>query len=136
MEFSGDIRIKVGNRIRQLRKELLLSQESLAFKAGLDRTYIASVENGKRNLSIMSLYGTFSCSAPLVPDGANKKNSEYSGFNGAIVLIISSSLLLRENIPLCKSAFTDSGCCLRNTFHGELFIIVAPAADNPPRFAS
>ena len=52
MEFSGDIRIKVGNRIRQLRKELLLSQESLAFKAGLDRTYIASVENGKRNLSI------------------------------------------------------------------------------------
>ena len=55
MEFSGDIRIKVGNRIRQLRKELLLSQESLAFKAGLDRPYIASVENGKRNLSIMSL---------------------------------------------------------------------------------
>ena len=55
MEFSGDIRIKVGNRIRQLRKELLLSQESLAFKAGRDRTYIASVENGKRNLSIMSL---------------------------------------------------------------------------------
>ena len=55
MEFSGDIRIKVGNRIRQLRKELLLSQESLAFKAGLARTYIASVENGKRNLSIMSL---------------------------------------------------------------------------------
>ena len=55
MEFSGDIRIKVGNRIRQLRKELLLSQESLAFKSGLDRTYIASVENGKRNLSIMSL---------------------------------------------------------------------------------
>lgn len=55
MEFSGDIRIKVGNRIRQLRKELLLSQESLAFKAGLDRTYIASAENGKRNLSIMSL---------------------------------------------------------------------------------
>ena len=54
MEFSGDIKIKVGNRIRQLRKELLLSQESLAFKAGLDRTYIASVENGKRNLSIMS----------------------------------------------------------------------------------
>ena len=55
MEFSGDIKIKVGNRIRQLRKELLLSQESLAFEAGLDRTYIASVENGKRNLSIMSL---------------------------------------------------------------------------------
>ena len=55
MEFSGDIKIKVGNRIRQLRKELLLSQESLAFKAGLDRTYISSVENGKRNLSIMTL---------------------------------------------------------------------------------
>ena len=55
MEFSGDIKMEVGNRIRQLRKERLLSQEALAFKAGLDRTYIASVENGKRNLSIMSL---------------------------------------------------------------------------------
>ena len=45
-----DIRELIGNRIRLLRKELKLSQEGLALKAGLDRTYIASIENGKRNI--------------------------------------------------------------------------------------
>lgn len=50
-----DIRELLGNRIRILRKELKLSQESLALKAGLDRTYIASIENGKRNVSIVNI---------------------------------------------------------------------------------
>ena len=45
----------VGNRIRDLRSEMGLSQEKLALKADLDRTYLAGVENGKRNLSIKSL---------------------------------------------------------------------------------
>lgn len=45
----------IGNRIRDLRSEKGLSQEKLALKADLDRTYLAGVENGKRNLSIKSL---------------------------------------------------------------------------------
>ena len=49
------IRIKIGNRIKQLRKELGLSQEKLANNCELDRTYVASVENGKRNISIVNL---------------------------------------------------------------------------------
>lgn len=46
---------KVGNRIKELRKIEGISQEKLAFKAELDRTYVAGVESGKRNLSIRSL---------------------------------------------------------------------------------
>ena len=46
---------KVGRRIKDLRSNLGLSQEKLALKADLDRTYIAGVENGKRNLSLKSL---------------------------------------------------------------------------------
>ena len=46
---------KVGNRIKELRKEEGISQEKLAFKSELDRTYVAGVESGKRNLSIKSL---------------------------------------------------------------------------------
>lgn len=46
---------KVGHRIKKLRSNLGLSQEKLALKADLDRTYIAGVENGKRNLSLKSL---------------------------------------------------------------------------------
>lgn len=45
----------VGKRIRELRGEHGLSQEKLALRAELDRTYIAGVEQGKRNLSIKSL---------------------------------------------------------------------------------
>lgn len=46
---------RVGQRIKKLRSDLGLSQEKLALKAELDRTYIAGVENGKRNLSLKSL---------------------------------------------------------------------------------
>lgn len=45
----------VGKRIRELRNEKELSQEKLALKADIDRTYLAGVEQGKRNLSIKSL---------------------------------------------------------------------------------
>ena len=45
----------VGKRMRQLRKNIGLSQEALANECELDRTYIASVENGKRNISIINL---------------------------------------------------------------------------------
>ena len=50
---------KVGQRIKDLRSNLGLSQEKLALKADLDRTYIAGVENGKRNLSAWRW--TFQC---------------------------------------------------------------------------
>lgn len=47
-----DIKEKVGQRIRVLRKELELSQEALALKAEVDRTYVTDVENGRRNVSM------------------------------------------------------------------------------------
>lgn len=50
-----DIRAKVGSRIRELRQELELTQEKLAFKAEVDKTYLNEVENGKRNISIINL---------------------------------------------------------------------------------
>ena len=45
----------VGNRIRFLRNQMGLSQEKLALKAGIDRTYLAGIESGKRNATITSL---------------------------------------------------------------------------------
>ena len=46
---------KVGQKIKQIRNEKGLSQEKLALKAEIDRTYLAGVEQGKRNPSIKSL---------------------------------------------------------------------------------
>lgn len=47
--------MRVGARIKELRNNLKLSQEQLGFKAELDRTYITSVEAGKRNISVVAL---------------------------------------------------------------------------------
>ena len=46
---------KIGNRIRKLRNQMGLSQEKFAQKIGMDRTYFASVELGKRNISIVKI---------------------------------------------------------------------------------
>ena len=46
---------KIGFRIKELRYNLGLSQEELADMAGIDRTYITSVENGHRNITIGTL---------------------------------------------------------------------------------
>lgn len=45
----------VGKRIQDLRKSKALSQEKLALSAGIDRTYLAGIESGKRNATILSL---------------------------------------------------------------------------------
>ena len=47
---------KFGDRVRKARLALGLSQEKFAFDCGLDRTYISSVERGKRNVSLINIY--------------------------------------------------------------------------------
>lgn len=49
------ITIALGKRIRELRKNQGISQEKFALQIGLDRTYYASVEAGKRNISIVNI---------------------------------------------------------------------------------
>lgn len=50
-----DIKLKIGKRIKELRNLRGFSQEELADRAGIDRTYVNSVENGKRNVSIVNI---------------------------------------------------------------------------------
>ena len=47
-----NVREKFGKNLKRLRLEKGISQESLAFAADLDRTYIPSIEKGLRNVSI------------------------------------------------------------------------------------
>lgn len=50
----SEIQKTVGLRIRELRNRTGLSQEKFALKIEMDRTYLASVESGRRNISIIS----------------------------------------------------------------------------------
>lgn len=49
------IQEKFGLRVKELRKEKSLSQEALANIAEIDRTYMTSLENGKRNISLQNI---------------------------------------------------------------------------------
>jgi len=50
-----DLLIRLGDRIRRLRKRQGWTQVVMAEKIGLDRSFIADVERGKRNISILNL---------------------------------------------------------------------------------
>lgn len=46
---------KLGQQIREIRKIRDFSQEELALKAGVDRSYMGGIERGERNISFLTL---------------------------------------------------------------------------------
>jgi transcriptional regulator with XRE-family HTH domain len=44
-----------GDNVRSMRKERGWSQEDLAAKSGLHRTYIGSIERSERNISLINI---------------------------------------------------------------------------------
>ena len=55
MTSKPDILKVFGNRIRQLRLEMRLSQEELAEKAGVHRTYIGTIERAEKNITLCNI---------------------------------------------------------------------------------
>lgn len=49
MEKLNTTKVLFGKRVKQLRLQAGLSQEALAHKCGLDRTYVSGIERGLRN---------------------------------------------------------------------------------------
>jgi transcriptional regulator with XRE-family HTH domain len=47
-----NIQKKLGETIREIRKQRQITQEELAYRAQLDYSYINQIENGKRNPSM------------------------------------------------------------------------------------
>lgn len=55
MTTGAAIKHKFASAVRQWRRHLGISQEALAERAGLHRTYVSDVERGARNLSLESI---------------------------------------------------------------------------------
>ena len=55
MEVFGDMQKEFGIALKKLREKTGLSQEKFALSIGMDRTYYASVEAGKRNISLQNI---------------------------------------------------------------------------------
>jgi transcriptional regulator with XRE-family HTH domain len=53
---NENIQKKFGNRLRQIRQNLGLSQEELAHLCNLDRSYVGGVERGERNISLVNIH--------------------------------------------------------------------------------
>ena len=53
MKYKDLILVKFADNIRHKRNELGISQEELAFRAGVHRTYIGMVERTERNVSLV-----------------------------------------------------------------------------------
>lgn len=55
MHREDVIRLAFGAALRDLRTRARLSQEKLAAKARLNRTYVGDVERGERNIAIVNI---------------------------------------------------------------------------------
>lgn len=52
---------EIGSEIIRLRKKNNISQEQLSKISGIDRSYIACIESGKKNLSVLYLDKIINC---------------------------------------------------------------------------
>lgn len=55
MRGKDDIRVRFGQRLREVRTEKEVSQENLAETAGLHRTFVSLIERGLRNITLETI---------------------------------------------------------------------------------
>ena len=53
--MPADLLIRLGDRLRNLRKKRGWTQTEMAERVGIDRSFLADVERGKRNVSILNV---------------------------------------------------------------------------------
>lgn len=51
-----EVQRRFGERIREIRRQIGISQERLALGCDLDRAFLGAVERGQRNISLVNIY--------------------------------------------------------------------------------
>lgn len=68
---------KFGKRVREIRQLRGISQEELSIKSQLHRTYISSLELGKRNVSLLNIEKLAKALGCSIPDFFDENDSQY-----------------------------------------------------------
>lgn len=55
MKVLSPTHLKIGQKLKQLRRELKYTQEDLAYKVGVDRSYMGFLERGEKNPTLSTL---------------------------------------------------------------------------------
>jgi CheY-like chemotaxis protein len=100
--MAAELKLLLGNAIKEQRSALGISQEELASRAGLHRTYVSEVERGERNPSIASIE-KLAQALEVSFTSLFDRTSQDSGAREAVEI-----LLVEDNpidVELTKSAF-------------------------------
>ena len=106
--LSPDIKSQFGTAVRTRRKKLGISQEELAGRAGLHRTYVADIERGARNLSLANIEKLARALETSIPTLFAEQGR---GGVGEILLVEDEA----TDVELTLNAFKNA--CLKNRVH-------------------
>ena len=56
MKEKNNLLVSFGHKVQQYREQLGISQEKLAERADVHRTYIGTVERGETNITLLNMY--------------------------------------------------------------------------------
>jgi transcriptional regulator with XRE-family HTH domain len=68
-----------GKRVKEIRQSRRITQEELAFRSQLHRTYISSIESGKRNISLVNIEKLALALGCDITDFFNEKGKQNGG---------------------------------------------------------
>lgn len=141
---KADVKKNFGASVKGWRKRLGLSQEELAERADLHRTYVSDVERGARNLSLESItrmaYALNIPVAELFPSETNGQNKQNAlGKDLVDILLVEDNA---DDVELTLHAFKQSRIANRITvapdgqdaldyLFGEGNYAASPPADRP-----
>ena len=134
-----DIKGQFGTAVRTRRKRLGISQEELAGRAGLHRTYVADIERGARNLSLANiekLAGALGTTIPTLFTGDTTAGSEASAALGEILLVEDEAADVELTLRAFKSAcLTNHVNVVRNGAEALDFLFATGAHSRRARIA-
>jgi len=101
----GDLKLIFGSTVKSRRTELGISQEELADRAGLHRTYISDVERGARNPSLGSIEKLARALGSSVPSLFERALDEDISARAVEILLVEDNA---RNAELTRRAFRNA----------------------------